>query len=71
MEIGEAILEDHEDHDMAEPQEPVETLLEKDSHKRNQYEHESSYNRQKGMALHKECIERERWKVPTIAMCPC
>ena len=34
MEIGEAILVDHEDHDMAEPQEPVETLLEKDSHKR-------------------------------------
>ena len=34
MEIGEAIPEDHEDHDMAEPQEPVETILEKDSHKR-------------------------------------
>ena len=34
MEIGEAILEDHEDHDMVEPQEPVETLFEKDSHKR-------------------------------------
>ena len=34
MEIGEAIPEDHEDHDMVEPQEPVETLLEKDFHKR-------------------------------------
>ena len=34
MEIGEAIPEDHEDHDMTEPQEPVETFLEKDSHKR-------------------------------------
>ena len=33
MEIGEAILEYHEDHDMAEPQELVETLLEKYSHK--------------------------------------
>ena len=34
MEIGEAILEDPEDHYMTEPQEPVETILEKDSHKR-------------------------------------
>ena len=34
MEIGEAILEDHKDHDMAEPQELVEKLLKKDSHKR-------------------------------------
>ena len=34
MEIGEVIPEDHEDHDMTEPQEPVETFLEKDSHKR-------------------------------------
>ena len=34
MEIGEAIPEDHEDHDMAERQEPIETILEKDSHKR-------------------------------------
>ena len=34
MEIGEEILEDHEDHDMEEPQELVETLPEKDSHKR-------------------------------------
>ena len=34
MEIGEAIQEYHEDHDMMEPQEPVETILEKDSHKR-------------------------------------
>ena len=32
MEIGEAIPEDLEDHDMTEPQEPVETFL--DSHKR-------------------------------------
>ena len=30
----EAIPEDPEDHDMTEPQEPVETFLEKDSHKR-------------------------------------
>ena len=36
MEIGEAILEDHEYHDIAEPQEPVNTFLEKDSHKREQ-----------------------------------
>ena len=34
MEIGEAIPKDHEDHDMIEPQVLVETLLEKDSHKR-------------------------------------
>ena len=34
MKIVEAILEDHEDHDMAEPQETVETLRKKDSHKR-------------------------------------
>ena len=34
MEIGEAIPEDPEDHDMIEPQEPVETILEQDSHKR-------------------------------------
>ena len=34
MEIGEAILEDHEDHDMTEPQDLVEKILEKDSHKR-------------------------------------
>ena len=34
MEIGEAIPKDHEDHDMAEPQESVETILEKESHKR-------------------------------------
>ena len=34
MEIGEAILEDHEDHDMEEPQDQVETLLWKESHKR-------------------------------------
>ena len=33
MEIGEAIPEDSEDHDMIEPQELVETFLEKDSHK--------------------------------------
>ena len=34
MEIGEAIPEDHEDHDMEKPQEPIETIIEKDSHKR-------------------------------------
>ena len=34
MEIGEAILEYHKDHNMVEPQELVETILEKDSHKR-------------------------------------
>ena len=34
MEIGEEIPKYHEDHDMEEPQEPVETILEKDSHKR-------------------------------------
>ena len=33
MEIGEAIPENHEDHGMTEPQEPVETFLEKDYHK--------------------------------------
>ena len=36
MEIGEAIPEDHEYHDMKEPQDLVETLLKKDSHKRKQ-----------------------------------
>ena len=41
MEIGESILEDHEYHDMTEPQEPVDTFLEKDSHKRKPaWEHE-------------------------------
>ena len=34
MEIGEAILEDHEDHGMTEPQEPIETFLKNESHKR-------------------------------------
>ena len=34
MEIGESILEYHEDHDMEEPQELVEIILYKDSHKR-------------------------------------
>ena len=34
MEIGEEILEDHEDHDMEEPKYLVETLHEKDSHNR-------------------------------------
>ena len=34
MEIGEAILEDHEDHNMTEPQEMVDTIIEKDPHKR-------------------------------------
>ena len=34
MEIGEEIPEDHEYHDMAKPQESVEIILEKDSHKR-------------------------------------
>ena len=34
MEIGEAIPEDHEDHDMEKPQTSIETLVEKDSHKR-------------------------------------
>ena len=33
MEIGYAIPEDHEDHNMEEPQETLETILEKDSHK--------------------------------------
>ena len=36
MEMGEEITEDHEyheDHDMAKPKEPVETILEKESHK--------------------------------------
>ena len=32
--IVEAIPEDQEDHDMAEPKEPIETLHEKDSHTR-------------------------------------
>ena len=34
MEIGEAIPEDPEYRDMTEPRELVETILEKDSHKR-------------------------------------
>ena len=34
MEIGEAIREGPEDHNMTKPQETVETLLEKESHKR-------------------------------------
>ena len=34
MEIGEAIPKDPEDYNMTEPQEPIETFLEKDSHKR-------------------------------------
>ena len=33
-EIVEAILEDHEYHDMEEPQDPIETLHEKEYHKR-------------------------------------
>ena len=34
MEIGEAILEEPKYHDMIEPQEFIETFLEKESHKR-------------------------------------
>ena len=34
MEIGEVIPKDHADQDVTEPQETVETILEKDSHKR-------------------------------------
>ena len=34
MEIGEVIPEDYEDHDMTEPQEPVETFIETNSHKK-------------------------------------
>ena len=34
MEIGEAIPKDHEYHDMTEPQDPVKTFLETNSHKR-------------------------------------
>ena len=34
MEIGEEILEYHEDNDMAEPQESIETIIKKVSHKR-------------------------------------
>ena len=51
MEIGEVIPEDHEDHDMTGSQEMAETFLEKDSHKRKPAWHESSYKKQKGMAL--------------------
>ena len=51
MDIGEVIPEDHEDHDMTEPQESVETFLEKDSHKMNQHGHGISYKKQKGMLL--------------------
>ena len=32
--------------------------------------HGSSYEKLKGMALQREYIERERGKIPTIAMCP-
>ena len=34
MEIGEEILEYHDYHGMAEPQELIETLIKKESHKR-------------------------------------
>ena len=34
MEMEEEIPKYHEDHDMAKPQEPIETLHEKNSHKR-------------------------------------
>ena len=52
MEIGESIPEYHEDHDMEEPQELVETFLEKDSHKRK-------------LALAQELIrEAERYSAP-------
>ena len=34
----------------------------------NQHGCRSSYEKQKGMALHKEYIEREKGKIPIIAM---
>ena len=37
----------------------------------NQYRHRISYEKEKGMALQKEYIEREKGKSPTIAMWPC
>ena len=54
MEIGEVILEDPEYHDMTEPQELVETILEQDSHKRKPtWEREAErYGAPKG--LHRE-----------------
>ena len=70
MEIGEVIPENHEDHEMREPKEMVDTFLEKESHKRNQHGYGISYEKLKGMALQKEYIERERGKSPTIAMWP-
>ena len=66
----EEILEVHEDHGMVEPQEPIETLHEKDSHKRNQHGYESSYKKQKGMALQKECIEEGKGQILTTNMWP-
>ena len=36
----------------------------------NQHENGSSYEKQKGMVLQKEYIEREREKITTIAMWP-
>ena len=71
IEIGESILEDHEYHDMIEPQESVEKFLDKDSHKRKpSCQHGSSYKKLKGMSLQREYIERERGKIPTVAMWP-
>ena len=62
MEIGEAILEDPGDHDMIEPQEPVETFLEKDSHKRKPtWERELLWEAERYGAP--EGIHRERKRV--------
>ena len=34
----------------------------------NQHGNGSSYEKKKGMVLQKECIEKEKGKIPTIAM---
>ena len=73
MEIGENILEDHEYHDMEEPQEPVETLLKKDSHKRKiawaweLIQEEERYATQKGR--HKERKRLKNWNNYVSLLC--
>ena len=71
MEIGKAIPEEPEDHDMIEPQEPVEPFLEKDSHKRKPAWARELLREAERYGAPKEYIERERGQIPTIAMWPC
>ena len=73
MEIGEAIPQDHEYHDMAEPQELIETPYEKESHKRKPtwawelLQDAKMYDAQEGM--HREMKRPKHYNNYVALMC--